>query len=277
MKKIGFIDYYLDEWHANNYPEMIHTNSNGEMEVCCAYGKIDSPHNGMTNKEWAEKYKIELLPTMEEVIQKSDCIIVLSPDNPEMHEELTKLPVSCGKLVYIDKTFAPDREAAKRIFDRADSYHTPCYSCSALNFSTELKEIDKNNISVMNSIGTGTYEMYSIHQIEPIVSLMGTDAKRVMFVGNDQNPSAIIEFSDGRRAQISHFWGLPFSMNIGFKDGSSKHVEIESDYFSLFIKALIEYFKTGIIPVPHEQTLAVIAIRAAGLQAMQNPFTWVNL
>ena len=23
MKKIGFIDYYLDEWHANNYPEMI--------------------------------------------------------------------------------------------------------------------------------------------------------------------------------------------------------------------------------------------------------------
>ena len=23
MKKIGFIDYYLDEWHANNYPEML--------------------------------------------------------------------------------------------------------------------------------------------------------------------------------------------------------------------------------------------------------------
>ena len=23
MKTIGFIDYYLDEWHANNYPAMI--------------------------------------------------------------------------------------------------------------------------------------------------------------------------------------------------------------------------------------------------------------
>ena len=22
-KKIGFIDYYLDEWHSNNYPKMI--------------------------------------------------------------------------------------------------------------------------------------------------------------------------------------------------------------------------------------------------------------
>ena len=23
MKTIGFIDYYLDEWHANNYPAWI--------------------------------------------------------------------------------------------------------------------------------------------------------------------------------------------------------------------------------------------------------------
>lgn len=23
MKKTGFIDYYLDEWHANNYPQWI--------------------------------------------------------------------------------------------------------------------------------------------------------------------------------------------------------------------------------------------------------------
>ena len=23
MKKIGFIDFYLDEWHANNYPAWI--------------------------------------------------------------------------------------------------------------------------------------------------------------------------------------------------------------------------------------------------------------
>ena len=28
MKKIGFIDYYLDEWHANNYPRMIAEVSN---------------------------------------------------------------------------------------------------------------------------------------------------------------------------------------------------------------------------------------------------------
>ena len=27
--KIGFIDYYLDEWHSNNYPELIAKASGG--------------------------------------------------------------------------------------------------------------------------------------------------------------------------------------------------------------------------------------------------------
>ena len=37
MIKIGFIDYYLDEWHANNYPEMLRELSDGECQVICAF------------------------------------------------------------------------------------------------------------------------------------------------------------------------------------------------------------------------------------------------
>ena len=33
MKKIGFIDNYLDEWHANNYPGMIKALAGDEMEA----------------------------------------------------------------------------------------------------------------------------------------------------------------------------------------------------------------------------------------------------
>lgn len=43
MQTIGFIDYFLDEWHANNYPEWIKQASGGELQVAYAYGKIDSP------------------------------------------------------------------------------------------------------------------------------------------------------------------------------------------------------------------------------------------
>ena len=35
--KVGFIDYFLDEWHANNYPEWIKDMSNGRYEVAYAW------------------------------------------------------------------------------------------------------------------------------------------------------------------------------------------------------------------------------------------------
>ena len=36
--KLGFIDYYLDEWHANHYPTMLRELSGGEIEVAYAPG-----------------------------------------------------------------------------------------------------------------------------------------------------------------------------------------------------------------------------------------------
>jgi len=149
MKKVGFIDYYLDEWHANNYPKIIKEMSDGRYEVACAYGKIDSPIGGKTNKEWSEKHGIELVSSIEEVIERSDVLIVLSPDNPEMHEELCFLPLKSGKLCYVDKTFAPDKKTAERIFAHAKEHNTKCFSSSALRFSSELKEIDKKSIHLI--------------------------------------------------------------------------------------------------------------------------------
>ena len=102
MKKIGFIDYYLDEWHANEYPDFFKKAAGNEMEVYYAYGEIDSP-NGMTNKQWAEKHNIELLDSIEELVEKSDYIVVLSPDNPENHVRLSEFALKSGKPVYIDE------------------------------------------------------------------------------------------------------------------------------------------------------------------------------
>ncbi len=194
MKKIGFIDYYLDEWHANNYPKFIDEASKGEYKVCYAYGKIDSPKGGMTNKEWAEAYQVELLESIEEVIEKSDYLIVLSPDNPEMHGELCELPLQSGKLVYVDKTFAPDKETALRIFANADAHGTKCFSSSALRFSDELKEIDTDKIYKIYSEGPGRIGNYLIHQIEPVIYLMKSRVSRLMFLGDEIHPSMLIEF-----------------------------------------------------------------------------------
>ena len=279
MKKIGFIDYYLDEWHANNYPKFIDEASEGKYKVCYAYGKIDSPKGGMTNKEWAEKYQVELLDTIEEVIEKSDYLIVLSPDNPEMHEELCELPLQSGKLVYVDKTFAPDKEAALRIFANADAHGTKCFSSSALRFSDELKDIDTDKIYKIYSEGPGRIGNYVIHQIEPVIYLMKSRVKRLMFLGDEVHPSMIIEFEDGRYAQIYQ----RLKADVGFvittvdEENMAKRYEIKSDFFALFIQAMLRFFDTGEVPVSHEQTVDVMAVRAAALEACNTPFEWITL
>lgn len=277
MLKVGFIDYYLDEWHANEYPGFIDKASNGRYKVCYAYGKIDSPIGGISNAEWAKKHGVELVDTIDELVEKSDRIIVLSPDNPEMHEELCDIPLKSGKLVYVDKTFAPDRATAERIFANADKHNTRCYSSSALRFAAELKNIDKSKIHTIYSEGSGTYEMYSIHQIEPIVCLMQCRAKKVMYTGDAAHPSMIIEFEDGRRAHMHHGFEVPFRITVTDKDNNAEVNVIESDFFALFTEALIEFFDSGEIAVPHEQTIDVIAVREAGIRAMENPFTWVEV
>ncbi len=277
MIKVGFIDYYLDEWHANNYPEMLKNASDGKFCVCYAYGKIDSPIGGMTNQAWAEKYGVELLSSVEEVIEKSDVLVVLSPDNPEMHEELCDLPLKSGKLCYVDKTFAPDKKTAERIFANAKVHGTKCYSSSALRFSAELDGIDTSEIVRIYSEGPGTYEIYSIHQIEPIVRLMNTRAKRVMFTGDEKHPAMVMEFADGRYAQMYQGDGLGFKITTVTEKNCATQYPIQSNFFGLFIEGMIRFFETGEVPVPAENTVDVIAIREAGLKAMKHPFTWVEV
>ena len=49
MKKIGFIDYYLDEWHANNYPAWIeeYNRKHGtDFKVAFAFAEKEVPPKG---------------------------------------------------------------------------------------------------------------------------------------------------------------------------------------------------------------------------------------
>lgn len=173
-------------------------------------------------------------------------------------------PLASGKPVYIDKTFAETLAAAKRIFQMAEQSGTPCYSTSALRYAEEYRQIPGGELSYIGSWGPNSLETYSIHQIEPIVALMGTQAQRVLYTGTEEVPSLLIEFTGGRRASITCFpCGSPFVMQMA-RCGRTYLAEVKSDYFQAFIGHMVEFFRTGEIPVPHEQTLAVIAIREAG-------------
>ncbi len=277
MIKIGFIDYYLDEWHANNYPKFIAQQFGDEFKVAYAYAEKDK-EGGLTTDEWCAQFGVERCDTIEEVVEKSDCIIVLSPDNPERHLDLCRIPLASGKRVYVDKTFALTKEIAKEIVAIGEANNTPFFSTSALRFSNELADVPREGICFINSRGPGRFDTYAIHQIEPIVVLMGSEVKRIMSVGSGYE-TMVIEFSNGRRAVMSHYdWkGVDFEMIVNYEDGSIYKVPQMSGYFDNFINKLCTFFKTGETFADHAETISVMGIIEAGNKALANPGVWVEV
>ena len=66
MKKIGFVDYYISEWHANNYPVWIKELDCG-YKVTHAWAELGvSPVDRRTTEQWCDKfgYDYEKLKTL---------------------------------------------------------------------------------------------------------------------------------------------------------------------------------------------------------------------
>lgn len=284
MKKIGFVDYFLSEWHANNYPEWIRQNvrqkGREEIDVCFAYAALErSPYDNVTTDEWCAKNNVHRVDSIEELCEKSDYIVILSPDNPEYHLEYAEKVFKSGKPVYIDKTFAPDLATAKKIVGLAEKYNAPFYSSSALRFASELDVFRKNDANRnMIAFGPGNVPIYSVHTLEIINTVMKNDAKQVMSVMDGLNRVAIFEYKDGRRAVFTQAEAptMPFAVAVE-EAGKNEFIPIKSDSFAFFIDEMLDFFQKAKLPVRPSETLEVIAMRDALIKAMDTPFQWVKI
>jgi len=277
MKKIGFIDYYLDEWHANNYPAWIEAASGGEYKVCYAYGEIDSPIGGRTTAKWCEDMGVEHISSIDEIIEKSDVLILLSPDNPEMHWPLCQKPLRAGKRIYVDKTFAPSAKIARDLFELAESRGTPMFSSSALRFSKELTELPEKEVDAVVLSGPGDPSNYLIHQIEPMVKLLKKKAAKVMYNGIPGAASFTVIFEDGKLGVANLLMSGPFQTTVKFSDGEVTAIPESTETFDRLIAAMVKFFETGFIPVDPKETIIIAEILEAAHKAEEVPGTWVEI
>jgi hypothetical protein len=277
--KIGFIDYYLDEWHANNYPQWIKespANKSGTAPAF-AWGERDSP-GSVSSAAWSRTYGAELCNSIEEVCEKSDCLLILAPDNSEKHLEYARQALPFGKPVYIDKTFAPNLAEAEEIFALAERYSTPLCSTSALRFAAEIAEFNGNALTAISYGGGSSFATYAVHQIEMILKVMGIGAEKIMGLMNGGNKSLAIRFRDGRGALFNQATGssAPFTMSIETRE-RVEYRPIESDFFRAFINNLLIFYETGKPLAPERETLSVIALIDAGERALAEPFRWIEV
>ena len=281
MVKIGFIDYFIDEWHANNYPSFI--KNTGRNFVVYQAWEFMSKKNGLNLHEWCKVNNVLPAESLEQVVENCDVIMVLAPSNPEVHESLAEFALKSGKPIYIDKPFSNNLSSALSMFEKAEKYNTRVMSSSALRFSEALqntlysthKGITPNFVSTMG--GGSSFFEYSIHQFEMIVSLMGLGAKRIIHLGNKKTHHLIIDYHDERRASLTFNPNENFSLLAYYNESDTIKLTKIDDFWNRFISKILDFFDGKINIVSKGETLEIINLFESGNHAVQNTDSWINL
>lgn len=280
MKKIGFVDLYISEWHADNYPGWITEVSKQlglEYEVAYAWAEQEiSPVDGLTTDAWCEKMGIGRCATLAELCEKSDCIVVLAPSNPEAHLRLAQGVLPYGKRTYIDKTFAPDLETAQEIFALAEKYSTPFFSTSALRCADELAMFQGAKNLIVTG-GGSNLEEYCVHIIEMAVKVLQTPAKEVKVerIGSQRICTVVTE--TGEKAALIYSRKLPYRLAAETAEGKAIGQQVSSEFFKNLMADILRFFESGELPFDGKETLEVMRLRDAILKADRQEGRWVKL
>ena len=275
MMKIGFIDYYMSEWHSSNYPAWIKEEGEKlglECEVLYAWAEDDvSPRDNMTTDEWCEKFGTKRCGSIKELCELSDFVFILAPGNPEKHLPYAKETFKYAKRLYIDKTFAPNPAEAEEIFALAKENGAEFFSSSALRYATELEDY-KGAKSLITTGGGRSIGEYIIHQAEMVVTVLGLGAKSVVCEQQDDLSVLTVSYDDGRSAVMN------YSAKLGFTvESEGKKTAISSPFFKLLISDIIRFANGGEKSFCGCQTIEAIKVRAAAIEAYENPGKVINI
>ena len=283
MKTIGFVDYYLSEWHANNYPAWIESACERlglDYRVTYAWAEKEvSPVDGRTTDEWCAEHGVTRCETLSELCERSDVIVVLAPSDPETHLRYAEEVLKYGKRTYIDKTFAPDLRTARQIFALSERYGTPFFSSSALRFATELDRYEGCRQMITTGSGSNLAE-YVIHQIEMIVKKLGLGAKAIRAEQYGGQVYLHVAYGDDRTATMIFARSLPFTVYMadGVQGGVRPvYTEVTSPFFEGLIADMLRFFEEGTVSFDAAETLEVMGLREGAILAGERMGEWIDL
>jgi len=281
MKRIGLLDQFLDNFHANFLPRWIEAcGRNNDYTITHAFALENSPR-GMDNASWCAQRGVQLCPSAQEVVEHCDVIAVLAPSHPQSHELLAKEALCSGKPVFIDKTMAVSAAQARGFFATSAAHKTPLFSSSALRFAGELAKarefLNGEPPAHMMLMCPGNIAEYSVHLCEMAVVLGVGDQGRVLAHGPANNGTVLFEFRDGRTCVLRIQLGCSYGLWVSDTNGKGLEiVPISHEFFINFTRALLEFFDGKSSPAPPSETIKIHMMIDAILDALRKPGAWQN-
>jgi predicted dehydrogenase len=281
-RRIGFVDLYLDNYHANVFLQALRGPLRERGFVLAGGTALREAES----RAWAEKNQVPYLATAAALAKEVDYFMVLAPSNPEVHLELCRGVLPFKKPTYVDKTFAPDLATAKEIFALADRHGTPIQTTSALRYTTVQEQVRKlaaeqGQGRVEHMItwgGGGSYDEYAIHPLELLISVMGHEATALQRRGTPNRVQLLLQFRGDRTGVVNVYpqSDTPFAASFTTAK-ATRYVAVDnSQLFVNNLAALLDFFASGKPNVDRRESLLLMRI----LEAARNPEAqrgWVSL
>lgn len=225
--------------------------------------------------ELKDKWKVELVGSIEELCQKVDAVLLTSVDG-RTHLKQVRPVFAAKKRVFIDKPLAGSLEEAREIVRLSRESGTPFFSSSSLRFASDIQAL-KNNSNLGRILGASAYGpsptephhpdlfWYGIHTIETLYTLMGLGCESVTRVHTDGADVVVGRWKDGRIGAIRGIrdGAKPYgAIAFGSKGVATTPNPMKTDYRGLLVE-IVKFFQTGVPPVSPEETLEIMAFMDA--------------
>ncbi len=216
---------------------------------------------------------VEIVDSVEKLLEKVDVVMILSIDGRKHLEEVRPV-FAAGKPVFVDKPIAASLTDAMEIFRLADEHKVPCFSSSSLRFAKRTLDI-RDDPRLGELIGCDQYApcalephhpdffWYGIHGVEPLFTIMGSGCLSVTRVHTEGTDMAVGIWKDGR---IGTFRGVRDGQRgYGSTVFGTKGIVPGGgfDGYQPLLVEIVRFFKTGKAPVSAEETLEIFAFMEA--------------
>lgn len=233
-----------------------------------------SAQNIQKNTERMRQMGVQIVPTIEAMLQQVDAVMLLSIDG-RPHLEQAKPVFRAKKPLFIDKPVAASLADIVRIYDLAAKTGTPCFSNSSLRYNPGIAQM-RNDPRVGKVLGCDAYGpnhplepshpdlfYYGIHGTELLFTIMGPGCKTVTRVHSPTADLVVGVWADGRVGTLRGILQgqTGFGATVFGEKGIAPAGKFEG-YTPLLVE-IARFFQTGKPPISVEQTLEIYAFMEA--------------
>jgi Oxidoreductase family, NAD-binding Rossmann fold len=221
-------------------------------------------------KELREKYEVTIYDSIEEMCRHVDAVLLESVDG-RPHLAQAKPVFHAGKPLFIDKPMAGSLKDVIEIFRLAKAARVPVFSASSLRYGRKTQAVRNGLIGKVERAETSSpchiekthpdLFWYGVHGVESLFTVMGTGCESVH---RGQTADGRIEvvgtwkggrtgtFRENPKGYGGHAWGTGGESEVGAYDG-----------YHPLVAEIMTFFKTGVAPVPSDETIELFAFMEA--------------